>query len=151
MKFNDDILATTSGADETHKLGRSLAALAEPGDIICLYGDLGAGKTAFTKGFCHGLGYNPDQVNSPTFTLIHEYRGKTLPVFHFDAYRIKNVAEALEIGTEDYLYGEGVCLIEWPQRIMELIPPEAVHLYIEKVSADVRSFLLTRNPKKPAN
>ncbi|MCC5925799.1 MAG: tRNA (adenosine(37)-N6)-threonylcarbamoyltransferase complex ATPase subunit type 1 TsaE [Bacteroidetes bacterium] len=144
MKLADDILVTTSDPSETHMFGLTLAAHAEPGDIICLHGDLGAGKTAFVKGFAEGMGVNPDKVNSPTFTLIHEYREGSIPLFHFDAYRIKNIQEALEIGTEDYLYDDGICLIEWPDKMGSLIPKEAIHIYIEKAGPEIRTFRVTR-------
>jgi tRNA threonylcarbamoyladenosine biosynthesis protein TsaE len=144
MKFQEDLLVTTSNPSETHKFGLSLAAHAEPGDIICLHGELGAGKTAFVKGFAEGMGVNPNKVNSPTFTLIHEYRDGKLPLFHFDAYRIKNTQEALEIGTEDYLYDVGICLIEWPEKIASLIPHEAIHIIIEKAGPEMRTFRVTQ-------
>lgn len=145
MKFPEDVTVTTADPSETHRFGISLAAHASPGDVICLHGDLGAGKTAFVKGFAEGMGANPDKVNSPTFTLIHEYRDGRIPLFHFDAYRIRTIQEALEIGTEDYLYGDGVCLIEWPQHIASLLPDDAVHIYIEKVGPELRTFRLTRS------
>lgn len=143
MNFKEEIRATTSSPDQTHKLGISMAALAERGDIICLHGDLGAGKTAFVKGFAEGIGANPDLVNSPTFTLIHEYRDGRIPLFHFDAYRIKSAKEALDIGTEDYFFGDGICLVEWPEKMEELIPPEAIHIYIEKAGPEIRTFKVT--------
>lgn len=138
---------TSSSPEQTHKLGITLASLAEVGDIICLHGNLGAGKTALVKGFAEGMGNNPNLVNSPTFTLIHEYRDGAVPLFHFDAYRIKNVKEALEIGTEDYFYGDGISLVEWPEKIEELIPPEAIHIFIEKVGPELRTFKVTFKSK----
>lgn len=119
-------------AAETFALGKTLGEQAKPGDIYCLEGDLGVGKTVFTQGFAAGLGIK-GPVNSPTFTIVQEYRQGRLPLFHFDVYRISDPDEMLDVGLEEYLYaGEGVCLIEWPSRIEELLPPEARWLHIEK-------------------
>ncbi|MCH8496643.1 MAG: tRNA (adenosine(37)-N6)-threonylcarbamoyltransferase complex ATPase subunit type 1 TsaE [Balneolales bacterium] len=143
MKLADVLIVTTNSPEETHKLGITLSALTELGDIICLHGDLGAGKTALVKGVAEGLGINPTKVNSPTFTLIHEYTEGKIPVYHFDAYRLKSATEALEIGTEEYLYGDGISLIEWPEKMESLIPPEAYHVYIEKAGSTLRTFKIT--------
>ncbi len=117
---------------ETFALGKSLGEQAQPGDIYCLEGDLGVGKTVFTQGFAAGLGIR-GPVNSPTFTLVQEYRDGRLPLFHFDVYRISDPDEMLDVGLDEYLdSGEGVCLIEWPGRIEELLPPEARWFHIEK-------------------
>lgn len=115
----------------TYEIGKKLGEKASKGDIICLEGDLGVGKTVFTKGFAKGLGIE-ENIDSPTFTIIQEYREGRLPLFHFDTYRIGDVSEMDEIGYEDYFYGDGVCLIEWPSRIEELIPSSAVYINIEK-------------------
>lgn len=143
MKLNEPITKTTNSDLETIEFGKEIAAYLEPGDILCLDGDLGAGKTHFVKGIAAGLNIDPTKVNSPTFTLVHEYRGN-LPVYHFDAYRIKSIAEALQIGTEDYLYGEGISLIEWPSNIKELIPESAVNVKIDKIDANKRTFHITK-------
>lgn len=121
----------TYGPQETHDLGRKLGAQALPGQVICLEGDLGVGKTVFTQGFAEGLGID-GQVNSPTFTILQIYEEGRLPLYHFDVYRIGDAQEMEEIGYEEYFYGQGVCLIEWPSRIEELIPPEAARILIEK-------------------
>ena len=94
-------------------------------------GDLGVGKTVFTKGLARGLGIT-EPVSSPTFTIVQEYREGRLPLYHFDVYRIGDLEEMEEIGYEDYFYGDGVCLIEWANLIQELIPREAVSVVIEK-------------------
>ena len=117
-------------AEETYALGKKLGEEAKPGAVYCLSGDLGVGKTVFTKGFAVGLGVT-DTVNSPTFTIVQEYKGR-LPFYHFDVYRIGDIEEMDEIGYEDYFYGKGVCLIEWAELIEELLPPERVAVVIEK-------------------
>ena len=104
---------------------------AEPGQIICLSGDLGVGKTVFTQGFAAGLGIE-GPVNSPTFTILQVYEEGRLPLYHFDVYRIGDVEEMDEIGYEDYFYGDGVCLIEWANLIEEILPEKYTEIRIEK-------------------
>ena len=117
--------------EETFNIGKGLGEKAEKGEIICLEGDLGVGKTVFTKGFAMGLSIE-DNIDSPTFTIVQEYTEGRLPLYHFDVYRIGDISEMDEIGYEDYFYGDGVCLIEWASRIEELIPKSAIHIRIEK-------------------
>lgn len=100
------------------------------GSVVCLRGDLGAGKTHFVKGIAQAFSISDEDVNSPTFTLIHEYRNGTIPLFHFDCYRFKHPDEALEIGLDDYLYGEGICCIEWPERIEPHLPEHRFEIRI---------------------
>jgi tRNA threonylcarbamoyladenosine biosynthesis protein TsaE len=107
---------------ETIALGEALAARLRPGDVVALYGTLGTGKTRFIKGICRGLGVG-EHVTSPTFTIVNEYRGGAAPVYHFDFYRLKDLRELREIGFEEYLFGEGVCLLEWAERVRALLPP----------------------------
>ena len=121
----------TFSPGETLALGRRLGTEAFPGEIICLDGDLGCGKTVFCKGFAEGLGIGDDVV-SPTFTIIREYEDGRLPLYHFDVYRIGDPDEMEELGYEDYFYGQGVTLIEWSELIRELIPETAVKIFIEK-------------------
>lgn len=121
----------TMSPKETFELGRKIGLEAKAGEIICLDGDLGVGKTVFTQGFAKGLGID-EAVNSPTFTIIQKYDEGRLPLYHFDVYRIGNPEEMYEIGYEDYFYGQGVCLIEWAKLIEELIPDEAKIVLIEK-------------------
>ena len=116
---------------DTMNYARQLAEQAVPGTVICLDGDLGAGKTAFAKGFAQGLGIE-EPVVSPTFTILHQYTSGRLPLYHFDVYRIEDPEEMYEIGFEDYFYGDGVCLIEWASQIEELIPEGAMHITIRK-------------------
>ena len=118
-------------AEETFAFGKRLGEAALPGQVICLNGDLGVGKTVFTQGFAAGLGII-EPVNSPTFTILQEFLEGRLPFYHFDVYRIADIEEMEEIGYEDCFYGNGVCLIEWAELIQELIPKEAVQVRIEK-------------------
>lgn len=121
----------TMSEKETFELGKKLGQDAKPGQIICLDGDLGVGKTVFTQGFAEGLEIE-ESVNSPTFTIIQVYDEGRIPLYHFDVYRIGDPEEMYEIGYEEYFFGEGVCLIEWSTLVEELIPGEAVKILIEK-------------------
>ncbi len=121
----------TNSPDETYEYGKKLGMQALPGQIYCLNGDLGVGKTVFTQGFAAGLGIR-EPVNSPTFTIVQEYDDGRIPLYHFDVYRLGDVDEMDEIGYEDYFYGEGVCLIEWSERIREILPEELIQITIEK-------------------
>lgn len=116
---------------ETLEIGRGMGRQAEPGAIYLLHGDLGVGKTVFTKGFAEGLEIT-EPVTSPTFTLIQEYDVGRVPFYHFDVYRIGDVEEMYDLGYEDYFFGEGVCLIEWASRIEEILPPDCWNITIEK-------------------
>ena len=117
--------------EETEQFGFELGKNAKPGDIYCLDGDLGVGKTVFTQGFAKGLGVEDEYITSPTFTIINEYEGR-LKLYHFDVYRIGSLEEMDDTGYEDYFFGDGVCLVEWAELIDELIPKEAVWIKIEK-------------------
>ena len=121
----------TRKPEETYELGRKMGGEAGPGQIVCLSGDLGVGKTVFTQGFAAGLGIE-GPVNSPTFTILQQYEDGRLPLYHFDVYRIGDVSEMDEIGYEDCFFGGGVCLIEWPGLIEEILPEKAVWVTIEK-------------------
>ena len=116
---------------ETFELGRRMGESAQAGQIIWLEGDLCVGKTVFTQGFAEGLGIR-EPVNSPTFTILQQYEEGRLPLYHFDVYRIGDVEEMEEIGYEDCFYGEGVCLIEWPSRILEILPDRTTWVEIAK-------------------
>ena len=121
----------TYKAEETWELGRRLGLGASAGQVYCLDGDLGTGKTVFTQGFAAGLGIS-GPVNSPTFTILQIYEEGRLPLYHFDVYRIGDVEEMDEIGYEEYFYGEGVCLIEWSRLIREILPADSIGIRIEK-------------------
>ena len=116
---------------ETEALGEALAARLTAGTVVAFTGDLGAGKTAFTRGLARGLGV-PDRVTSPTFTIVQIYEGGRMPFYHFDVYRIGDVEEMEEIGYEDCFYGEGLCLIEWANLIEEILPEHYRQVTIEK-------------------
>lgn len=117
--------------EDTFQAGFRLGETAEVGDIYCLLGDLGVGKTVFTQGFAKGLGIE-EPVSSPTFTIVQTYEEGRLPFYHFDVYRISDVDEMEEIGYEDYFYGEGVCFIEWANLIQEILPDNVRTITIEK-------------------
>lgn len=121
----------TNKPEDTFLLGKQLGETAKPGDIYCLNGDLGVGKTVFTQGFAKGLGIE-ETVNSPTFTILQQYEEGRLPLWHFDVYRIGDVEEMEEIGYEDCFYGDGVCLIEWSDLIKEILPEQVIRITIEK-------------------
>jgi len=116
---------------DTFQIGYDLGQKAKKGEIYCLSGDLGVGKTVFTQGFAKGLGVK-EPVSSPTFTIVQEYEGESISFFHFDVYRIGEVEEMEEIGYEDYFYGDGVCLIEWAQLIEEILPAKRTIISINK-------------------
>ena len=121
---------TSNSAEETIEAGRNYGRNAAKGDVFALTGDLGAGKTQFVKGVVAGLGSNAE-VTSPTFVLVHEYEGGRLPVYHFDFYRLHNRVAVLRLGFDDYVFGDGVSLIEWADRYPDLIPKEAKWLSFE--------------------
>ena len=116
------MLLKIKNEDETERFGRALADQLMPGDIVCLVGDLGTGKTALTKAVAAGLGIE-EHIVSPTFNIVKEYRSGRLPLYHFDVYRLGSSEELFEIGARDYFYGQGVCVIEWADLIAEEIPP----------------------------
>ena len=117
--------------EETYELGKKMGEDAVPGQVICLNGDLGVGKTVFTQGFAAGLGIE-GPVNSPTFTIVQQYGEGRLPLYHFDVYRIGDISEMDEIGYEDCFFGDGVCLIEWSGLIEEILPEHVTKVAIEK-------------------
>ncbi len=125
------IIAETYSPEETFMLGKMLGERSTAGTVYTLTGDLGVGKTVFTQGFAEGLGIG-EPVNSPTFTILQVYEGGRLPLYHFDVYRIADVEEMDEIGFEDCIYGEGVCLIEWADLIEEILPKFRIHVDIGK-------------------
>ncbi len=118
-------------AKDTYQLGMKLGQEAAKGEVYCLLGDLGTGKTVFTQGFAKGLGIL-ESVNSPTFTIVQVYDDGRLPFYHFDVYRIEDIEEMYEIGYEEYFDGEGVCLVEWSNLITELLPQKRKVITIEK-------------------
>ena len=176
--LNGLLPAETHLPDETLSLGRAVARLLQPGEIVALYGDLGTGKTVFARGICDGLGIDPRIVGSPTFTILNEYQGaylheleddradecgqginacqrtpepgitdkrlstsnrrKSVPVYHFDAYRIDRIDEFYGIGYEEYFFGDGICIVEWADKIEALLPDHTVRLRLEHGGGDLR-------------
>ena len=133
---------TTHSADETQALGTKLAKRLQPGDVIAFFGDLGAGKTALTRGIAQGLGIT-DIVTSPTYTIVNEYLTGRLPLFHFDMYRLGSSDELFDIGWEDYLARGGVCAVEWSENV-EAALQGATRVTIEKdpFEADTRRITI---------
>ena len=125
------MIIETNSTQETKELGKKMAERAKPGDVFTLVGDLGVGKTVFTQGIAEGLGID-EPVNSPTFTIVQEYESGRMPFYHFDVYRIGDPEEMDEIGFDDYIYGDGLCLIEWADLIEEILPEKRVAIRIEK-------------------
>ena len=125
------MLYDSFGPDDTFRLAFQLGEQATEGMVICLTGDLGVGKTVFSQGFARGLGIT-DIVNSPTFTIVHEYEDGRLPFYHFDVYRIEDPQEMEEIGFADMIYGGGVCLIEWAEQIADVLPEHYTQITIDK-------------------
>lgn len=128
LKYN------TESAEETSNIGEQLGGLLSKGNIICLSGDLGAGKTAFTKGIAKGMGVK-DYVTSPTYTIINEYEGR-LPLYHFDVYRLNDVSEMYELGYEEYFFGDGVVVLEWADIVRDIIPGERLWITILNTKGD---------------
>ncbi|MCI9270918.1 MAG: tRNA (adenosine(37)-N6)-threonylcarbamoyltransferase complex ATPase subunit type 1 TsaE [Dorea sp.] len=124
-------IVETNDEMETWELGRRLGLNASSGQLFTLVGDLGVGKTVFTKGLAAGLGIK-EPVSSPTFTIVQVYDKGRLPLYHFDVYRIGDICEMDEIGYEDYIYGQGVSLIEWADQIQEILPEHYTEIRIEK-------------------
>ena len=135
---------TTYSADETQALGTKLAKRLQPGDVIAFFGDLGAGKTALTRGIAQGLGIT-DIVTSPTYTIVNEYLTGRLPLFHFDMYRLGSSDELFDIGWEDYLARGGVCAVEWSERVSDALPEDTIFVDIARTDEheDWRTITVT--------
>jgi tRNA threonylcarbamoyladenosine biosynthesis protein TsaE len=131
----------TSSAEETTALGERLGKLLKPGDVIALSGDLGAGKTTLTRGIAQGLGVTAD-IHSPTFTLIHEHPGP-VPLYHIDVYRLSSEQEAEFIGIDEYIYSDGVTIIEWAETIKSLLPPERLEIELRMIGDSDRELVLS--------
>ena len=125
------MVTETRSPEETYELGKKIGQQARPGQVYTLTGDLGVGKTVFTQGVAAGLGIT-EPVSSPTFTIVQIYEEGRLPFYHFDVYRIGDIEEMEEIGSDDYFFGEGICLIEWAELIEEILPKDRISITIEK-------------------
>ncbi len=131
-----------NGLEETREFGIKLGSLLKPGDVVCLNGQLGAGKTTITKSIGIGLGVE-DYITSPTFSLINEYDGRC-PVYHFDVYRLENTEELYDLGFDEYFYGKGVSIIEWANKIESFLPEEKIVVDIENTNnIDERRIKIT--------
>jgi tRNA threonylcarbamoyladenosine biosynthesis protein TsaE len=126
--------------EETQKLGRCLGEIARPGDVFLLVGDLGSGKTCFTQGIAWGLGIK-EYALSPSFVIIRELHGR-LPLYHIDLYRLDRIEESMDLGLDDYLYGRGVCVVEWAEKALSLMPPERLLIRLDYLSDTERRFCL---------
>ena len=136
----------TTDAAETRAFAARLGALLQPGDLVCLVGNLGAGKTTFTQGLALGLGLPPEvPVNSPTFTLVSEHHGGRVPLYHFDVYRLLDSSGLYDLAFDEYLSGDGVVVIEWADKIPDALPPDrlGIALTADDKKPDIRQIALT--------
>lgn len=118
----------THTPEETHEVGEEIGRQLKSGDVVALIGDLGVGKTCLTQGIARGVGLDPDQVvNSPSYILINEYAGRT-PIYHIDLYRLQRLEEIVDLGLEEYLEGDGICVIEWADRMEKLLPENYIQI-----------------------
>ena len=136
MKLSSPMRWVSNSPEETRSIGSAMAKNARPGMVLSLIGELGTGKTEFVKGLAFGLGID-DHITSPTFTILHEYRGGRLPLFHMDFYRLRTERELDEIGFDDYLMAAGLCAIEWGDRFPDRLPSDSIKVFFS-VSADDR-------------
>jgi tRNA threonylcarbamoyladenosine biosynthesis protein TsaE len=139
----DSLTRVVADEQETRQLAERLATFLLPGDTLCLKGDLGAGKTTFTRYLTAALGAT-SPVSSPTFTLIHEYQGGRLPIYHVDAYRLRGADDAVGTGIEDYFFrNDGVVMLEWSERIVEILPLNRLELALEEINPPGESRRIT--------
>ena len=135
------MLTYLSGSeDDTFRFGDRIGENVKPGDILLLYGDLGSGKTVLARGIAHGVGVS-GMVTSPTFTLMNPYVGK-YPVYHFDLYRLTQPEELYDLDYEEYFYGDGIAVVEWPERMDDLIPEEHLKIFLEKTDSEDRRKIM---------
>lgn len=135
-------------AAETEALGRDLGRCLEEGAVLALCGVLGAGKTQFVRGLVAGVGY-PGEISSPTFTVVHEYTGGRIPVYHFDFYRVESAGEVESVGWDDYLDAPGIVVVEWADKFPELFPPETKWVMIENVGEGTARRIVRRDSPPP--
>lgn len=134
----------TNSEAETEKIGEEFAKRLVPGDVLCLYGDPGAGKSVFVRGMARGLGIS-QYITSPTFTLVNEYEDGLIPLYHFDAYRLSDSASAEDSGLDEYFYYDGICAVEWPENIFGIIPERHYSITVSRdlsVSDDYRCIMI---------
>ncbi len=133
---------TTHSAQQTQRLAKRISRYLQKGDIVCLFGELGSGKTIFTKGLAAGLGIAPRQIISPTFVLLREYIGKSITLYHFDFYRLHGPEDIVPLGYEEYFYNAGLTVVEWPQRLKKLLPKEYLAVKLKVIGPLSRSVQL---------
>ena len=134
----------TNSAQETEALGEKVGRSLMPGAVLAYTGDLGAGKTAFTRGLARGLEI-PEQITSPTFTIVNEYEGGRLPLFHFDMYRLGSSDELFDIGWEDYLARDGVCAVEWSENVEDILDTDTIRVDIRRGESDDQRLITISN------
>jgi len=137
---------TSHSPEETQRFGKKLGQMARAGDVILLVGNLGAGKTCLTQGIAWGLNID-GYARSPSFVVVNEYRGR-LPMYHIDLYRLKNTAEIADIGLDDYLYGQGLCVVEWADKALDLMPPQNLLIKIDFLGDNERKLELTSHGER---
>ena len=135
---------TSSSPEETEELGCRLGRCLAPGSVVAYTGDLGAGKTAFTRGLARGLGIG-ERITSPTFTIVNEYEGGRLPLFHFDMYRLGSSEELFDIGWEDYLARGGVCAVEWSENVSDALDPDTIRVDIRRGETENQRVITLEN------
>ena len=135
----------SASEQDTEALGRALVQRLQPGAVVAFTGDLGAGKTAFVRGMAQGLGI-PQRVTSPTFTIVNEYEGGRLPLFHFDMYRLNSADDLFDIGWEDYLSRGGVCAVEWSENVMDALPEDTLWVDIRRGMTDGQRIITLHGP-----
>lgn len=143
---NTEYTIATSSLEETRRLGERLGRLLKEGDIICLHGELGAGKTSFTQGIAKGMGVAKAFITSPTFVIANEYKGR-LALYHIDLYRLNNIAEIEDIGLSEYLKGEAVTVIEWAEKAEGLLSEDRLSVYLESLGGDKRRLSLKQQAR----
>ena len=141
------IQVVSHSEDVTGRIGAKLAQVLAPGSAVALIGDLGAGKTRLVKAIASALGVPPESVNSPTFTLVHEYAGR-IPLRHCDTYRLRDPEEFLDLGLDELFAADGIGLVEWADRVAHLLPRDLIHIQIQILSPDEREFTITATGKQ---
>ncbi|MCL5103970.1 MAG: tRNA (adenosine(37)-N6)-threonylcarbamoyltransferase complex ATPase subunit type 1 TsaE [Armatimonadetes bacterium] len=136
----------TDNSDQTMEFGEALGRKLRAGDVVALFGDLGAGKTTLTKGIAKGMNVE-EEVHSPTFTLIHEHLGPT-PLYHVDLYRLETEAEVESIGIEEYIHGDGVTVIEWADRMKSMLPQERLDIELRRKAGDERALVIETESRR---
>jgi tRNA threonylcarbamoyladenosine biosynthesis protein TsaE len=149
MMHGRSLVVHTTGVDETRAFAERLGRLSEAGDVLCLIGELGAGKTTFTQGLALGLDLPPDEpINSPTFTLVAEHHGGRLPLYHFDVYRLIDSSGLYGLAYDDYLDSDGIVVIEWADKVADALPADRLELVFTTTKEEERDLTLTPYGKR---